>query len=140
MVQSAGQQIERRLDLVAGGLPFQTPRPARDAGRVLFERRPQPRHRGLEQPAVLVEQHPMVQSAGQQIERRLDLVAGGLQFETPRQAGAAVALLAALHLDRYLLGPAFGATASIGLLAAILAFLGHGLPDSALSLPSARLR
>src|SRR5881392_250687 len=96
-----------------------------------------PRDRGLEQPAVLVEQDSMVQSAGQQIERRLDLVAGALQFEAPRQPGAAVALLAALHLDRYLLGPAFGATAWIGLLAAILAFPGHGLPDSAVSLPSA---
>src|SRR2546421_2554449 len=98
---------------------------------------PQPGDGGLEQPAVLVEQHPMVQGAGQQIERRLNLVAGGLQFETPREAGAAVALLAALDLDRDLFGPAFGATASIGLLAAVLSVAGPGPPHFYVTSPSA---
>jgi len=87
----------------------------------------QARDRRLEQPPVHVEEDALLQGIGQQIERRVDLVAGGFQLQATSQPGAPLAALAPLELNGRLLLAAIGTAAPLGLVSAILALRGHGL-------------
>src|SRR3989442_3462361 len=93
----------------------------------LLDCQPQAGDRRLEQPPIHVEEYALIQGVGQQAERRVDLVAGGLQVKPPLEPGAALAVLPALHLNRRLLVPAIGTAAPLGFRSAILALGGHGL-------------
>jgi len=69
----------------------------------------------------------LVLGVGQQAERRVDLVGGGFQLESPRERGAAPFALPTLDLDGTLLVSAIGAAAPIRFLSAVLALGSHGL-------------